>query len=129
VEPSVLFATMGFWQGIDVPGEALSCVVLDKLPFAPPDDPIIQARTEALKDEGLDPFAAYQLPAAAIWLKQGFGRLIRSRRDRGVIAILDRRLLTHGYGRFFLDSLPPAPVTSSFADVERFFVPSQPTPS
>jgi ATP-dependent DNA helicase DinG len=121
--PSVLFATMGFWQGIDVPGEALSCVVLDKLPFAPPDDPIVQARTDALKNEGLDPFAAYQLPAAAIWLKQGFGRLIRSRRDRGVIAILDRRLLTHGYGRFFLQSLPPAPVTSSFADVERFFAP------
>ncbi len=122
-EPSVLFATMGFWQGIDVPGEALSCVVLDKIPFAPPDDPIVEARTDALKSEGLDPFAAYQLPAAAIWLKQGFGRLIRSRRDRGVIAILDRRLLTHGYGRFFLESLPPAPVTSSFADVERFFAP------
>lgn len=123
-EPSVLFATMGFWQGIDVPGEALSCVVLDKLPFAPPDDPIVQARTDALKRDGLDSFAAYHLPAAAIWLKQGFGRLIRSRRDRGVIAILDRRLLTHGYGRFFLESLPPAPVTSSFTDVERFFAPS-----
>lgn|SRR5574341_1525230 len=122
-EPSVLFATMGFWQGIDVPGEALSCVVLDKLPFAPPDDPIVQARTRALESDGLDPFGAYQLPAAAIWLKQGFGRLIRSRRDRGVIAILDRRLVTHGYGRFFLDSLPPAPVTISFADVERFFAP------
>jgi ATP-dependent DNA helicase DinG len=120
-EPAVLFATMGFWQGIDVPGDALSCVVLDKLPFAPPDDPIVQARTDALKSEGLDPFAAYQLPAAAIWLKQGFGRLIRSGRDRGVIAILDRRLVTHGYGRFFLESLPPAPVTSTFADVERFF--------
>jgi ATP-dependent DNA helicase DinG len=120
-EPSVLFATMGFWQGIDVPGEALSCVVLDKLPFAPPDDPIVQARTDALKNEGFDPFAAYHLPAAAIWLKQGFGRLIRSRRDRGVIAILDRRLLTRGYGRFFLGSLPPAPITSSFSDVENFF--------
>jgi ATP-dependent DNA helicase DinG len=123
--PSVLFATMGFWQGIDVPGEALSCVVLDKLPFAPPDDPIVQARTEALHSEGLDPFAAYQLPAAAIWLKQGFGRLIRSRRDRGVIAILDRRLFTHGYGRFFLESLPPAPVTNAFEDVERFFTPTK----
>jgi ATP-dependent DNA helicase DinG len=123
-EPSVLFATMGFWQGIDVPGDALSCVVLDKLPFAPPDDPIVQARTRALESDGLDPFGAYQLPAAAIWLKQGFGRLIRSRRDRGVIAILDRRLITHGYGRFFLDSLPPAPVTSFFADVERFFAPT-----
>lgn len=121
--PSVLFATMGFWQGIDVPGEALSCVVLDKLPFAPPDDPLVQARTRALESDGFDPFGAYQLPAAAIWLKQGFGRLIRSRRDRGVIAILDRRLVTHGYGRFFLDSLPPAPVTSSFAEVARFFAP------
>ncbi|MFZ5862807.1 MAG: ATP-dependent DNA helicase [Nitrospirota bacterium] len=120
-EPSVLFATMGFWQGIDVPGDALSCVVLDKLPFAPPDDPVVEARTAALKAEGLDPFTSYQLPTAAIWLKQGFGRLIRSRRDRGVIAILDRRLLTHRYGRFFLDSLPPAPLTTSFLDVERFF--------
>jgi ATP-dependent DNA helicase DinG len=120
-EPSVLFATMGFWQGIDVPGDALSCVVLDKLPFAPPDDPVVEARAAALKAEGLDPFSTYQLPTAAIWLKQGFGRLIRSRRDRGVIAILDRRLLTHRYGRFFLDSLPPAPVTTSFVDVERFF--------
>ncbi|MFZ5876311.1 MAG: ATP-dependent DNA helicase [Nitrospirota bacterium] len=119
--PSVLFATMGFWQGIDVPGDALSCVVLDKLPFAPPDDPVVEARTAALKAEGLDPFRTYQLPTAAIWLKQGFGRLIRSRSDRGVIAILDRRLLTHRYGRFFLDSLPPAPVTTSFVDVERFF--------
>jgi ATP-dependent DNA helicase DinG len=120
-EPSVLFATMGFWQGIDVPGDALSCVVLDKLPFAPPDDPVVEARTAALKTQGFDPFATYQLPTAAIWLKQGFGRLIRSRRDRGVIAILDRRLLTHRYGRFFLDSLPPAPVTTSFVDVEQFF--------
>jgi ATP-dependent DNA helicase DinG len=122
-EPSVLFATMGFWQGIDVPGDALSCVVLDKLPFAPPDDPVVEARSGALKAEGLDPFATYQLPTAAIWLKQGFGRLLRSSRDRGVIAILDRRLLTHRYGRFFLDSLPPAPVTTSFFDVERFFAP------
>ena len=120
-EPSVLFATMGFWQGIDVPGDALSCVVLDKLPFAPPDDPVVEARLAALTRRGEDPFTAYQLPTAAIWLKQGFGRLIRTRRDRGVIAILDRRLLTHAYGRFFLESLPPAPVTTSFAEVERFF--------
>jgi ATP-dependent DNA helicase DinG len=123
-EPSVLFATMGFWQGIDVPGAALSFVVLDKLPFAPPDDPLVQARSGALKAEGLDPFTRYHLPTAAIWLKQGFGRLIRTQHDRGVIAILDRRLLTHGYGRFFLDSLPPAPVTTSFSDVERFFAPA-----
>jgi ATP-dependent DNA helicase DinG len=120
-EPSVLFATMGFWQGIDVPGAALSFVVLDKLPFAPPDDPLVQARTGALKAGGLDPFTRYHLPTAAIWLKQGFGRLIRTQRDRGVIAILDRRLLTHGYGRFFLDSLPPAPLTTLLRDVERFF--------
>ena len=119
--PSVLFATMGFWQGIDVPGDALSCVVIDKLPFAPPDDPVVEARLDALKRRGEDPFTAYQLPTAAIWLKQGFGRLIRTRRDRGVIAILDRRLLTHAYGRFFLESLPPAPATTSFAEVERFF--------
>lgn len=125
-EPSVLFATMGFWQGIDVPGEALSCVVLDKLPFAPPDDPVVQARIDGLEAGGVDPFSAYQLPAAAIWLKQGFGRLIRTRTDRGVIAILDRRLLTHGYGRFFLDSLPPTPVTSSFAEVERFLACADP---
>jgi len=119
--PSVLFATMGFWQGIDVEGDALSCVVLDKLPFAPPDDPIIQARVSALRQRDEDPFSVYQLPAAAMWLKQGVGRLIRSRRDRGVVCLLDVRVLTRAYGEFFLDSLPSCPVTTRFADLVRFF--------
>jgi ATP-dependent DNA helicase DinG len=119
--PAVLFATMGFWQGIDVPGEALSCVVLDKLPFAPPDDPLVQARLNALRRRGEDPFTAYQLPAAAMWLKQGMGRLIRTRRDRGAICVLDARLVASWYGAFFLDSLPPSPVTTRFADLERFY--------
>lgn len=118
---SVLFGTMGFWQGIDVAGEALSCVVLDKLPFAPPDDPLVEARLEALRRRGHDPFTAYQLPTAAMWLKQGMGRLIRSRSDRGVVAVLDSRLLTHRYGAFFLESLPPSPITTRLEDVERFF--------
>ncbi len=119
--PSVLFATMGFWQGIDIEGDALSCVVLDKLPFAPPDDPLIQARLDALRRRGEDPFTAYQLPSAAMWLKQGMGRLIRSRRDRGAICVLDVRLLASRYGAYFLESLPPSPVTTRYEDVITFF--------
>jgi ATP-dependent DNA helicase DinG len=118
---AVLLATSSFWQGVDVVGEALSCVIIDKLPFASPGDPVTAARIEAIKSSGGDAFADYQVPLAILALQQGLGRLIRHRADRGVLAILDPRLRTMGYGRRFLDSLPPAPVTQELTDVERFF--------
>jgi len=118
---AVLLATSSFWQGVDVVGEALSCVIIDKLPFASPGDPVTAARIEAIKASGGDAFAAYQVPLAILALQQGLGRLIRHRTDRGVLAILDPRLRTMGYGRRFLDSLPPAPVTHDLGTVERFF--------
>jgi len=107
-EPSVLFASHSFWEGVDVRGEALSLVVIDKLPFASPTDPLVAARIDRLKAQGVDPFSAYQLPEAAISLRQGFGRLVRSRTDTGIVAILDSRLTARAYGRTLLQSLPPA---------------------
>jgi len=118
---SVLFATQGFWQGIDVQGEALSCVILDKLPFSSPSDPVMEARIRALKREQRDPFLEYQLPSAVTMMKQGLGRLIRSERDRGVLSILDARLRTKGYGKIFMASLPACRVTSDLEDVGNFF--------
>jgi ATP-dependent DNA helicase DinG len=105
-EPSVLFATASFWEGVDVPGEALSLVVIDRLPFAPPGDPVVAARLRALEAEGRDGFVELQVPAAALALRQGFGRLVRTRGDRGLVAVLDRRLVTKAYGRAFLATLP-----------------------
>jgi ATP-dependent DNA helicase DinG len=119
---AVLLATSSFWQGVDVVGEALSCVVIDKLPFASPGDPVTAARIEAINSRGGDAFADYQVPLAILTLQQGLGRLIRHRTDRGVLAVLDPRLRTMGYGRRFLASLPPAPVTHDLHAVERFFV-------
>ncbi len=104
---SVLLATQSFWQGVDVPGDALSCLVIARLPFDVPDDPRLSAIADSLRRDGIQPFSAYQLPTAALRFRQGFGRLIRSRTDRGVVCVLDRRLLTKGYGRTFLQSLPP----------------------
>jgi ATP-dependent DNA helicase DinG len=118
---SVLFATSSFWQGVDVVGEALSCVIIDKLPFASPGDPITSARIEAINEAGGNAFADYQIPLAILALLQGLGRLIRHRQDRGVLAVLDPRLRTMGYGRRFLASLPPAPITHDLDVVERFF--------
>jgi ATP-dependent DNA helicase DinG len=118
---AVLLATSSFWQGVDVVGEQLSCVVIDKLPFASPGDPITAARIEAITAAGGDAFNEYQVPLAILALLQGLGRLIRHRNDRGVLAVLDPRLKTMGYGRRFLESLPPAPVTRDLADIERFF--------
>lgn len=105
-EPSVLFAAHSFWEGVDVPGDALSLVVIDRLPFASPGDPLVAARIHQLQERGLEPFGHYQLPQAAISLRQGFGRLIRTREDRGAVAVLDKRLRTKSYGRAFLRSLP-----------------------
>ena len=107
--PSVLFAAQSFWEGVDIPGEALSLVVIDKLPFASPADPVVAARIDELKENGGDAFGEYQLPQAALALRQGFGRLIRTRRDRGIVAVLDPRLSRKAYGRVFLESLPPCP--------------------
>ena len=118
---AVLLATSSFWQGVDVVGEALSCVVIDKIPFASPGDPITAARIDAINQEGRSAFGEYQIPLAILALQQGLGRLIRHRQDRGVLAILDPRLRTMGYGRRFLASLPPAPVTHRLDDIERFF--------
>ncbi len=114
---AVLFATSSFWQGVDVRGEQLSCVIIDKLPFAVPTDPIVAARQRYIEDSGGSSFYQYSVPQAIISLKQGLGRLIRSTTDRGVLAILDPRLRTKGYGRTFLQSLPPCRVTSRIADL------------
>jgi ATP-dependent DNA helicase DinG len=103
---SVLFATSSFWEGVDIPGEALSCVIIDRLPFAVPDDPVVQAYVERLKMQGRDWFREYTLPEAILRLKQGFGRLIRTSSDRGVVAILDARLHTKYYGKTILRALP-----------------------
>jgi ATP-dependent DNA helicase DinG len=117
---AVLFATASFWQGVDVPGTQLSCVIIDKLPFAVPSDPIVAARVRALQEDGRNPFAEYQIPEAVLALKQGFGRLIRSKTDRGILAILDNRISRMHYGRIFLESLPEYTTTQDIADVSRF---------
>ncbi|QDE40628.1 ATP-dependent DNA helicase [Luteibacter pinisoli] len=117
----VLLGAASFWEGVDVAGEALSVVVIDKLPFAMPDDPVLQARLEALEESGINPFMGWQVPTAVIALKQGAGRLIRDVHDRGVLVLCDPRLTTKGYGRLFLASLPPMPRTRELADVSAFF--------
>jgi ATP-dependent DNA helicase DinG len=120
-ENAVLFATSSFWQGVDVRGEQLSCVIIDKLPFAVPSDPVVAARQRYIEDQGGSSFYEYSVPQAIISLKQGLGRLIRSTTDRGALAILDPRLRTKAYGRLFLESLPPCRVTSDITDVARMF--------
>jgi ATP-dependent DNA helicase DinG len=118
---AVLFGTSSFWQGVDVQGEALSCVIIDKLPFAVPSDPVVQARMKAIEEAGGKPFFDYQVPSAVLTLKQGFGRLIRSLEDRGVLVLLDPRIRKQRYGQTFLNSLPPYRMTTTLADVEKFF--------
>ena len=120
-EPSVLFATASFWEGVDVPGEALSLVIIDRLPFAPPGDPVVAARLRALEEQGRDGFSELSVPAAALALRQGFGRLIRHRSDRGLVAVLDRRLVTKGYGRAFLVTLPRCPLLRSVEEAQRWW--------
>jgi ATP-dependent DNA helicase DinG len=117
----VLLGAASFWEGVDVAGEALSVVVIDKLPFASPDDPVLQARLDAVRRAGGNPFRDWQIPAAAIALKQGAGRLIRDVHDRGVLVLCDPRLTTRAYGKLFLASLPPMPRTRLLEDVQRFF--------
>jgi ATP-dependent DNA helicase DinG len=118
---AVLIGTGTFWEGIDVPGWALRCVVIDKLPFAPPADPVVAARIRAVRAAGLDPFEAYQVPEAVLALRQGIGRLLRRSGDFGVIAILDRRIVTKPYGPAFRENLPPMPWTRGRSRVEDFF--------
>jgi len=118
---AVLLGTASFWEGVDVRGEALSCVIIDKLPFASPGDPVLAARIDALRRRGGNPFWDFQLPQAVIALKQGAGRLIRDDRDRGVLVVCDPRLLSRSYGRAFLDSLPPMLRSRDLEDVQRFF--------
>lgn len=107
---AVLFGTDSFWEGVDVVGEALRCVVIVKLPFKVPSDPLFQARSEAISKQGGSPFFDYSLPQAIVKFKQGFGRLIRSKEDRGCVICLDPRLATKGYGKKFLKSLPDCPI-------------------
>ena len=118
---SVLLAVASFWEGINVPGESLSCVIIDKLPFEVPSDPVIMARVNRIREEGGNPFMDFQLPRAILALRQGVGRLMRTSTDRGLLAILDIRLFTKKYGRMFLKSLPPSPLTRDLADVAAYF--------
>ncbi|MBF8270713.1 MAG: helicase c2, partial [Gammaproteobacteria bacterium] len=118
---SVLLGTSSFWEGVDVRGQALSCVIIDKLPFAAPDDPVLQARMQKLEEQGGNPFMEYQLPEAVITLKQGIGRLIRDNDDYGVLMLCDPRLHTRSYGKIFLRSLPDMAYTRELSEVEKFF--------
>lgn len=118
---SVLFATSSFWQGVDVAGETLSCVIIDRLPFAVPTDPLVASRCRYIESTGGDPFYDYSVPDAVIALKQGLGRLIRSRNDRGILAVLDRRILCKSYGSVFVKSLPKCKLTDNISDLSNFF--------
>jgi ATP-dependent DNA helicase DinG len=118
---AVLLATTSFWQGVDVVGDQLSCVIIDKLPFASPGDPVVAARIDRLRNRGGNPFGDYQVPVAILMLKQGLGRLIRASTDRGVLAVLDSRLLQRAYGRRFLASLPGARLVHDLGEVKSFF--------
>ena len=120
-DKSVLFGTYSFWQGVDMPGRLLECVIITKLPFMVPSDPLYEARIELMKREGKNPFLEYQLPQAVIMLRQGFGRLIRHKSDRGVVSILDPRILARHYGKNFLEALPECRITKKVKDVGDFF--------
>ena len=116
----ILFGTATFWQGVDVPGDALKCVIITKLPFAVPNDPIIEAKMELLKSQNKNPFMFYQVPQAITLLRQGFGRLIRSTTDTGIVAILDPRIKNKFYGKYFLNSLPDCKKVSDIKEIKNF---------
>ena len=117
---SILFASNSFWQGVDVQGEALSCVIIDKLPFSAPTDPVVEAKIELIDKNGGNAFMSYQLPSAIILLKQGFRRLIRNKDDTGVLCILDGRILSKYYGKQFLSSLPPSSITRELEEIDSY---------
>ena len=121
VENALLLGTSSFWEGVDVRGSALSCVIIDKLPFGSPGDPVMSARIDRMREEGGNPFFEFQLPQAAITLKQGVGRLIRDVSDRGVLVLCDPRIRSKAYGRVFIESLPPMPITEDLPEVQQFF--------
>ncbi|MDP4172312.1 MAG: helicase C-terminal domain-containing protein, partial [Bacillota bacterium] len=112
-----LLGTSSFWEGVDIPGEDLSCLVIVRLPFSSPDEPLTQAKNELISQSGGNPFADYSLPEAILRCKQGFGRLIRTERDRGVIVIFDKRILTSSYGKDFIQSIPPVPIKNGTIDL------------
>ncbi len=120
-KPAVIFGTNSFWQGVDIPGDALKSVVITKLPFDVPSEPLTEARIEDLRKRSIDPFSHYQIPRAIIQMKQGFGRLIRKQSDTGVVSILDSRIVNRGYGKQFLDSLPSCHVVEDLEKVKEFF--------
>ena len=119
-KPSVIFGTNSFWQGVDIPGDALSSVIITKLPFDVPTEPLTEARIGDMKKRSINPFKHYQIPRAIIQLRQGFGRLIRKRSDIGVVAILDSRMTQRSYGKLFLNSLPDCTQTHNLEDIKRF---------
>ena len=121
MDNAVLLGTSSFWEGVDVRGEALSLVVIEKLPFASPGDPVMSARIRNMREDGGDPFIEFQLPQAAIALKQGAGRLIRGVSDTGVLVLCDPRVQTKHYGELFINSLPPMPITREIEEVQCFF--------
>jgi ATP-dependent DNA helicase DinG len=122
MDNAVLIGSQSFWEGVDVKGDALSLVIIDKLPFAPPDDPVLSARIDKINKEGRNAFMEYQLPRTVINLKQGAGRLIRDENDRGVLMICDPRIITKSYGRRIWQSLPPMKRTRQLVEVEKFFL-------
>lgn len=122
---AVLLGTNSFWEGVDVRGEALSCVLIDKIPFASPGDPVLEARINNLRERGGNPFRSIQIPSAVIQLKQGIGRLIRDEQDHGVLVLCDPRLLNKPYGKVFMRSLPAMPITQDIHQVEDFFTQRQ----
>jgi len=117
----VIIGTYSFWQGVDIPGDALKSVIITKLPFDVPSEPLTEARIEDLRRRSIDPFSHYQIPRAIIQMKQGFGRLIRKQSDTGVVSILDSRMIHRGYGKQFLDSLPSCKVAEDLNQVKEFF--------